>query len=48
MRNIDGSFNKEGSIKHTVEVNIYYQGHKKRSEVNIIRGQKWNVILGIL
>ena len=24
VRNVDGSFNKEGPIKHTVEVNIYY------------------------
>jgi len=24
MRNVDSSFNKEGSIEHTVEVNIYY------------------------
>ena len=24
MRNVDGSFNKEEPIKHTVEVNIYY------------------------
>jgi len=24
VRNIDGSFNREGPIEHTVEVNIYY------------------------
>ena len=24
VRNMDGIFNKEGLIKHTVEVNIYY------------------------
>ena len=24
VRNIDGTFNKEGPIEHTVEVNIYY------------------------
>ena len=30
MRNVNGSFNKEESIEHTVEVNIYYQGHRKR------------------
>ena len=23
VRNVDSSFNKEGSIEHTVEVNIY-------------------------
>ena len=40
MRNVDGSLNKEGPIKHTVEVNIYYQGHRKRTEINVIGGQK--------
>ena len=25
VRNVDSSFNKEGLIEHTVEVNIYYQ-----------------------
>ena len=40
MRNVDGSLNKEGPIKHTVEVNIYYQGHRERTEINVIGGQK--------
>ena len=47
VRNIDGSFNKKGLIKHIVEVNIYYQGHRERMEIDVIRGQKWSVILGI-
>ena len=34
VRNIDGTFNKEEPI---VEVNIYYQGHKERMEINVIR-----------
>jgi len=29
IRNVDGSFNKEGPIEHTVEVNIYYQEHRE-------------------
>ena len=45
VRNVNGFFNKERSIKHTVEVYIYYQGHRERIEINVIRGQKWNVIL---
>jgi len=45
VRNMNGSFNKEGPIKHTVEVNIYYQGHRERIEIDIIEGQKWNIIL---
>ena len=40
VRNVDGSLNKEGPIEHMVEVNIYYQGHRKRTEINIIGGQK--------
>ena len=48
MRNIDGLFNKEGPIENMVEVNIYYQGHRERMEINMIGGQKWTVILGIL
>ena len=40
VRNMDGSFNKEGPIENTVEVNIYYQGHRERTEIDVIRGQK--------
>ena len=40
VRNIDGSFNKEGPIEHTVEVKIYYQGHRERTEIDVIREQK--------
>ena len=47
VRNVDGSFNKEGLIENTVEVNIYYQGHRKRTEIDVIGGQKWMVILGM-
>ena len=39
VRNVDGSFNKEESIEHTVEVNIYYQGHRERTEINVIKKQ---------
>ena len=47
VRNIDGSLNKEGLIEYTMEVNIYYQGHRERMEINMIGGQKWMVILGM-
>ena len=47
MRNINGMFNEERLIEHTVKVSIYYQGHKDRMEIDLIRGQKWNVILGM-
>ena len=45
VRNMNSFFNKEESIEHTVEVNIYYQGHRKRIQINVIGKQKWNVIL---
>jgi len=47
MRNVDRSFNKEGPIENTVKVNIYYQGHRERMEIDVIGGQKWTVILGM-
>jgi len=40
VRNVDGSLNKEGPIEHTVEVNIYYQGYRERTEIDVIGGQK--------
>ena len=48
VRNVDGSFNKEGPIENMVEVNIYYQRHRERTEIDVIGGQKWTVILGML
>ena len=47
MRNVDESLNKEGPIEHMVEVNIYYQEHRERMEIDVIGGQKWTVILGM-
>jgi len=47
VRNVDSLLNKKGPIEHTVEVNIYYQGHRERMEIDVIGGQKWMVILGM-
>jgi len=47
VRNVDGSFNKEGPIEHTIKVNIYFKGHRERTEIDVIREQKWTVILGM-
>ena len=47
VRNVDGLLNKEGPIEYMVEVNIYYQGHRERKEIDVIGGQKWTVILGM-
>jgi len=38
MKNIDSFFNKEKPIKHIVEVNIYYQRHRKRTEIGVTGG----------
>jgi len=48
VRNVDGSFNKKKPIEHTVKVNIYYQEHRERTEIDVIGEQKWSVILGML
>ena len=47
MRNLDGIFNQERPIEHTVKVNIFYKGHRERTEIDMIGGQKWNIILGM-
>ena len=31
-----------------MEVNIYYQRHRERMEIDMMEGQKWIVILGML
>jgi len=31
-----------------VKVNIYYQRHRERMKIDVIGGQKWNVILRML
>jgi len=48
VRNVNGLLNKKRPIEYTVEINIYYQGHRERTEIDIIGGQKWKVILGML
>ena len=45
---MDGTFNKKGLIENTVEVNIYHQEYRKRTEINIIEEQKvWCYCSGI-
>ena len=45
VRNMDGSFNKKEPIENMVEVNVYYKEHVERTEIDVIGGQKWSVIL---
>ena len=48
MRNMDELLNKKGPIEYMVEVNICYQRHRERTEIDVIGEQKWMVILEIL
>ena len=47
VRNVDGMSNYMGPIVDTVEVEIYFKGHKERMLIDVIGGQKWSVILGM-
>ena len=38
VRNINGIFNYEEPIKHTVEVKLFYKGYKERMGIDIIGG----------
>ena len=41
------NFNKGGLIENTVEINIYFQGHRERMKIDVIGEQKWSIILEI-
>ena len=47
VRNVDSMLNYVGPIKDTVEVKIFFKGHKERTLIDVIGEQKWSVILGI-
>jgi len=36
VRNVNGTLNKKEPIENTVEVNIYYQEHRERTEIDMI------------
>jgi len=38
MRNANSIFNKKEPIENTVEINIFYKGYKKRTEIDVIGG----------
>jgi len=48
VRNVDYIFNKKEPIEHMVKINIFYKKHRKRTEIDMIKEKKWNVILGML
>ena len=47
VRNVDGTLNYAGPIVDIVEVEIFFKGHKERTSIDVIGGQKWSVILGM-
>ena len=48
VRNTNSTFNYEGPIEYIVEVELFFKGHKKRTLIDMIGGQKWSVILKML
>ena len=40
VRGVDGTFNKKGPIEHIVKVNIFHKGYRKKTEIDVIGGQK--------
>ena len=40
VRNIDGTLNYVGPIVDTVEMEIFFKGHKERTSIDVIGGQK--------
>ena len=47
VKNVDGMLNYVGPIVDTVEVEIFFKEHKKRTSIDVIGEQKWEVILGM-
>ena len=47
VRNVDSTLNYAGPIVDTVEVEIFFKGHKERTSIDVIRGQKQSIILGM-
>ena len=47
VRNVDSMLNYAGPIVDTVEVEIFFKGHKERTSIDVIEGQRWSVILGM-
>ena len=47
VKNVDGMLNYAGPIVDTVEVEIFFKEHKKRTSIDVIGEQKWEVILGM-
>jgi len=40
VRNVNSIFNHKGPMEHIVEVELFYRGHKERTEIDVIGEQK--------
>jgi len=47
VRNMNGTLNYPGPIVDTVEVEIFFKGHKEWMSIDVRGGQKWSIILGM-
>ena len=47
VRNVNRILNYTELIVDTVEMEIFFKGHKERTSINVIGGQRWGVILSI-
>jgi len=47
VRNVDGTLNYVRLIVDIVEIEIFFKEHKERILIDVIEGQKWEVIFGI-
>ena len=41
-------FNRKRLIENAVEVNIFYKRYRKMTKIDMIKEQKWNIILEML
>jgi len=48
MRNVNSTLNYAEPIVDTMKVEIFFKEHKERTLIDVIGGQKWSVILGML
>ena len=47
IRNVDNTLNYKRLIEYTVEIELFYRGHKKRIKIDVIEGQKCSIMLEI-
>ena len=48
VRNVDRSYNMEGSVTYEVEVNVYYKKYVERAQISVCNLGKIEVILEML